>query len=532
MSANGLITNLTQEIRDLSEKKSNLQTTISRLTSDKTKLELTVSKSDAKLKSNEEKLAQINSKYQSLSDELAKNTKELESVKEKIKVGLAKVDAIEAQIKMKQSQAKAEIKKYIDTSVQETKEQCSKLLHEAEEARKLALEEVMNLKSEASVEAEKTLKDANSSSETRKREANEYYDAKIAKADKEYQDILQKASEKHGEKIQAAITELADLNDKLSEVRLAIDTSNKEQSEAVESLQQLETLLSEKRAELDSLSILVLDKENILGSYNKVDSKELVETIENLQKVINDLSQEKENLAVQLEQLTKEHQDALSELVASYELKLSDMQVKLEKGTHDKYEAERESLKLEYELKLAELNEQLKELALEMKTYLEDTSKDDMIQELKVEIAELTTKLTTTSSQLETKEVLESEVVELKNKLSSLTEKLEGVLQENKTLKINHKDYSDTKERFRNLNSDYNVAVSNQVSIANRIVELMVTVGIQTLATLYTTQFASGIAVYVGWFIVFLAFANLCFVGYRLYEKLSVAKEMKESMLQ
>lgn len=529
---NGLAVNLAQEIRELSDKKSKLQTSISRLTSDKTKLELAVSKYSSLLKTSEEELAKIASKQQATAEDITKQQKELERIIEQIKVKSAQSDAIDAQIKMKQNQAKAEMKAFVDTTIKETQTKCAKLLEEAELSHKQLLEEAMQIKTDASVEAEETVKSATEVAETRKREANHYYDTKIAKADKEYQDILQKASEKHGEKIQNAITELAELNDKLSNTRLAIETATKDQMEALNCLQSLEELTSAKREELDSLSILILDKENLLGTHTKTDNKELVETVQNLQNIINELSSEKEMLASQLESITKANEQAIKEISEAYEAQIQSLKEQLEEGVSHVYEAEKESLKLEYELSITELNTKLSEVKEALQKQLSDTSKDTEIMALNDKITQLEEKLSTVNLEAEAKAELETKLEQLTKELLAKDTEIHNYIQENKSLRINNKDYADTKERFKTLNSDYNVAVTNQTSIANKVIELLVTTGIEALAIVYASNFASGVAVYIGWFIALLAFANTLFVGYKVHTVLSTAKEMEESMLQ
>ena len=116
---------------------------------------------------------------------------------------------------------------------------------------------------------------------------------------------------------------------------------------------------------------------------------------------------------------------------------------------------------------------------------------------------------------------LENLKAELAKKESELT-----------ALKINKRDYEDTKERFRELNSHYNIAITNQTEISNKVIEMVVSISIFAVATASTFKFASGTSMYIGFAVILLTLANTIWSAYRIHEKLSLAKDMKSTVLK
>lgn len=587
MSVNELNMKLTQEIRELSSKKSKIQAEISSLTSDETKLRIAIKKATDTVTELEKNLAslradessskvlmkELESQIQQLNETLAEKTTELQNTIQ--------------HIAGKKEQAKLELKSFIDGSIEDTKRKCAEMLEEAQATKDKATAQSLSLVEQANSKAETVIQEAIADSEKKRNEANTYYTERVAKADAEYQDILKRASEKHSQKIQESVNHLAELNDNIAIKNSELKELMQNQERQVACLMDIESLLTERQNALDTINSALLDSENALGKMTQRES----ERIEELQSQLQASQQSEVSLQGIIQELKLQNEQTLKAIQAEHEAEVLSLKFEIEKlsklkeesaENYTNYEEQLQAIKDEYEAKIAQLNIDL-DLANSLNFQI-DLDNDDLqvskltknIEKLEKKLALEAEKVDTLSSKLEkankSLQLKESQIKELARKvvnmeserenleishkteleeLSTLHEELEEskalviqlqqalseketeitALQEAKNLmSVNKNDYETVKDKFRELKSNYNISVNNQLGVKNKVVELIITAFIIVAASLYAFAFADGSQVYVGYLIMAIAGINMLYCCYSIHDKLSLAKDMKNTM--
>lgn len=559
MEANEAVNRYTQDIRELSNKKRELQNSISELTARETQLKILRSKLDTSISDKEKALSRMKADEDSIAKQIETSKQDFERVKSQLEAKQAELFATEKQIQLKKDSAKQELKEYMEATITDAKERASKILTEATElSEKLTLEanslheatikESLRIKDETDSQATSILELAEKESTEKRQNADEYYNSKIAKADKEYQLIMEKASEKHGQRINESIQQLATLNNDIETCKASISELKQQEESRLDSIIELENLISEKRAELDGLERLVLDKDNTLRTYNNEQDSELLHSLKKLEDVIQELTQERNKLVDKnavlvsehsaeiksikdeysnlIDTLNEEHNFAVEGIKFDYETKLSDIKLELQNMLEES--SEKEQAYKELTETCAELQSELANLKLELEQAKKD--RDDYkgkYEELKNAQDSSEEQLTNLSATITE---LENEISKKDKLLKDKDNELRNIIDSSKTAKMSKQEQDRLQYNLTQVKGDFNKAVNVMNSQRNKAIELMLGVGIALTCMLFTFMFATGSMVYVGYIITALSVANVCWSGYKLYINLKLVEAMSTNV--
>ena len=448
MGVSELNMKLTQEIRELSNKKSKIQAEISALSTDETKLRISIKKATDTITELEKNLANLRADEQTSKTQIKELEDQVAELTERLQVKQTELESTVKHVAFKKEQAKIELKAFIDGSIEDTKRKCEIMVEEARVLKENATAESLLAIEQANSQAETVVQEAIQESERKREEANTYYTERIAKADTEYQDILKRASEKHSQKIQESVNQLADLNDSITVKKSELKELMQNQEKQINCLMDIEALLSERQTELDKINSAILDGDNELGMMTERESKRLLE----VEKELSETKEKEVSLQNLIEQLKIQNEQTLKAIQSEHEAEVMSLKFEIEKLSSMKnestqisqeYEEQLEAVRQEYEAKIAQLNIDL-ELANSLNFQI-DLDNDDLqvanltnkIETLEKKIAQEVENASTLSAKLakatKTLQFKESQIKELASKVVDMENSREALISEHES---------------------------------------------------------------------------------------------------